>query len=81
MATAGGQLVLRDAGSGQELWRASREEPGPLAAGDVDGDGLDELVLASGARIAVLEAVLETWLQRPLTDLPAGGMRIEEIAP
>jgi hypothetical protein len=32
-------------------------------------------------RIAALEAVIETWLRRPIGSLPRGGMRIEEINP
>jgi hypothetical protein len=27
-------------------------------------------------RISALEAVIETWLERPITSLPRGGMRI-----
>lgn len=54
--TAEGLLVIVDQQDGAELFRA--EWPGieHMAAGDLDGDGLDELILAAGSELAALTA-------------------------
>jgi len=50
----GGQLVLLEADSGNEVFRARWDGIQTLSAGDMDGDGLDELFVGWGKRIAVL---------------------------
>ena len=53
---AAGQLVLLDLASGAERFRARWPELGILAAGDLDGDGRDELIVGSGRRLTMLVA-------------------------
>ena len=47
-------LVVLDTRTGDELFRATWDGIGTLAAGDLDGNGRDELVVAWGFRLAVL---------------------------
>ena len=55
LAVAGaGHLVILKTDSGAPLYRARWDGIGDLAAGDLDGDGLDELIVAWGQRVAVL---------------------------
>jgi hypothetical protein len=65
LAVAGrGQLVILTTDSGAELFRARWDGIGDLAAGDLDGDGLDELIVAWGHRLAVLgESLSQTDLE------------------
>jgi thiol-disulfide isomerase/thioredoxin len=56
VATEDGRLLLIDLHSGRELLHARWPDITDLAAGDLDGDGLDELVVAAGSRISVLTA-------------------------
>lgn len=53
-ATVGGQLVLLDAASGEELVRAEWPGISALAAADLDGDGAEELLVASDRFVAAL---------------------------
>ncbi len=55
-AATDGQLVLVDQGSGAELFRAHWPGIEHMAAGDLDGDGLEELILAAGSSLAALTA-------------------------
>ena len=51
-----GSLVVFDTGTGEVLWRAEWPEGiGQVIAGDLDGDGIPELVVATGKRVVVLE--------------------------
>jgi hypothetical protein len=50
-----GQLVAFDPASGGETARLLWPGVGPIAAGDLDGDGRDEMAVAFGSRVAVLE--------------------------
>lgn len=52
----GGQLAVFDASSGRERFRAEWPHIAALAAGDLDGDRRDELLVGSGKRVTVLEA-------------------------
>jgi hypothetical protein len=56
VATRSGQLALFDLATGGCLFRAEWEGIADLAAGDLDGDGLDELVVAAARDLAVLSA-------------------------
>jgi len=56
LATESEQLVVLDAGSGAEVFRARWPKIRALAAGDLDGDGAEELVVTAGRRLAVLSA-------------------------
>jgi thiol-disulfide isomerase/thioredoxin len=60
VATRDGQLVLLDADSGEERFRAVGCDVDELAAWDLDADGLDELIVGAGSELAVLEASAET---------------------
>jgi hypothetical protein len=51
------QLVVLDLDSGRERFRAEWPGVGALAAGDLDGDGRDELIVGSGRRVTALRAV------------------------
>jgi hypothetical protein len=51
-----GQLVVLDLASGAERFRARWPELSILTAGDLDGDGRDELIVGSGRRLTVLGA-------------------------
>jgi thiol-disulfide isomerase/thioredoxin len=49
------ELVVMDTASGEEVYRASWAGIGALAAADTDGNGLDELLVTWGKRLAVME--------------------------
>jgi thiol-disulfide isomerase/thioredoxin len=51
---APGQLVVLDARDGRELFRAAWPDLSAIAAGDVDGDGQDELAVGSGSQVSLL---------------------------
>ena len=55
LATAG-QVVVLDLASGAERFRARWPDLSILTAGDLDGDGREELVVGSGRRLTVLGA-------------------------
>jgi hypothetical protein len=52
----GGQLIMLDVNSGLERFRADWPQIAALAAGDLDGDGRDELFVGSGNRVTALQA-------------------------
>ncbi len=52
-----GQVVIVDPASGEVEFRAEWEGASDLAAGDIDGDGLDDLVVADARGLIVLYAV------------------------
>ena len=54
--TSSGQLVILDIETGQERFRARMRGLRALAAGDLDGDGVDELALAVEGHVLVLAA-------------------------
>lgn len=54
VATVVGQLVILDASRGAEMFRAAWPGVTSLAAGDLDGDGWDELIVASGRRVSLV---------------------------
>jgi thiol-disulfide isomerase/thioredoxin len=56
VATYSGHVVLLDAEEGRLLFDAVWADVHDLAAGDLDGDGLDELMVAAGHQIAALSA-------------------------
>jgi len=58
LATAG-QLAVLDVSSGRERFRADWPQIAALAAGDLDGDGRDELFVGSGTRVTALQATPE----------------------
>ena len=49
-------LIVLDATSGRERFRASWPGLTSLARGDLDGDGYDELLVGSGRRVTALGA-------------------------
>ena len=52
-----GQLVIVDAASGDTRYRAALSGPiRQIASGDLDGDGLDELLVVQGRNLALLRA-------------------------
>ncbi len=55
-ATASGQLVLLDSATGSVRFRARWDGVNDLLAADLDGDGLEELIVAAGRRVTVLRA-------------------------
>jgi thiol-disulfide isomerase/thioredoxin len=57
LATRTEQLVVLDPATGRELFRARWPGIRGLAAGDLEGDGLDEIAISSGYRLTVLRAV------------------------
>lgn len=59
LATSG-QLVVLDVSSGRERFRADWPHIAALAAGDLDGDGRDELIVGSGDRVTALQATPES---------------------
>ncbi len=56
VATHSGHLVLLDEASGRVLFDAAWADVHDLAATDLDGDGLDELIVAAGRSITALGA-------------------------
>ncbi len=56
VATALGQLVLLDSATGKERFRARWDGVNDLLAADLDGDGVEELVVAAERRVTVLRA-------------------------
>ena len=54
-ATALGQLVLLDRATGEVRFRARWSGITELSAGDLDGDGQEELLVASGRSLTILE--------------------------
>jgi len=54
--TSSGQLVILDIANGEERYRARLHGPRALAAGDLDGDGVDELALVLEDRVLVMTA-------------------------
>ena len=56
VATYAGHLVLLDAANGGVLFDAVWADVHDLSAADLDGDGLDELLIASGRAVAALGA-------------------------
>jgi len=65
IATTSGQLVLVDLVTGKVRFRAKWPGISALAAGDLDGDGRDELLVAAGKTLAVL--------RRPPAEPAVGG--------
>jgi thiol-disulfide isomerase/thioredoxin len=57
LALDDGQLLLLDTADGSTELRARWEGLRQVAAGDLDGDGTDELVVAAGRQVTVLEGV------------------------
>jgi len=55
LALASGQLIVLDPDGGTPVFRAHWDGVTHLAAGDLDGDGLDELIVAAGRQVAVLQ--------------------------
>ena len=56
LATYAGHVVLLDAGDGHVLFDAVWADARDLAATDLDGDGLDELIVGAGVGLTVLGA-------------------------
>jgi thiol-disulfide isomerase/thioredoxin len=54
LATADGQLVVLAADDGEVVFRARWQGISRVAAGDLDGDGRDELAVADGRRMTLL---------------------------
>jgi thiol-disulfide isomerase/thioredoxin len=58
VATYSGHVVLLDARDGTLMFDAVWADVRDLASGDLDGDGLDELVVAAGRKVAALSAAI-----------------------
>ena len=68
------QVVVLDGADGRELWRAAFPRRSCVVAGDLNGDGAAEVVVACGAELSVLdgatgERVLGTALRNTIGDL------------
>ena len=64
-ATRSGRLRIASVADGRTLFEAAWPDIGSLAAGDVDGDGRDELVVAAGKSLGLLEPVRLTPSSAP----------------
>jgi thiol-disulfide isomerase/thioredoxin len=53
------RLVVVDARDGRELFRAAWPGIAAVASGDVDGDGRDEIVVGSGAKVSLMRLATE----------------------
>jgi thiol-disulfide isomerase/thioredoxin len=65
LATRSGRLLIASLADGRILFEAAWPGIGALAAGDVDGDGTDELVVAAGKSFGVLDVARLTPSSAP----------------